>query len=53
MGKELMGVYLSEHPFSAFADKIAAENTILAGRLTRKWPGNGAGGGDGGLCYNI
>jgi DNA polymerase-3 subunit alpha len=26
--KELMGVYLSEHPFSAFADKIGAETTL-------------------------
>ena len=26
--KELMGVYLSEHPFSAFADKISAETTL-------------------------
>jgi DNA polymerase-3 subunit alpha len=26
--KELMGVYLSEHPFSAFAGKISAETTL-------------------------
>jgi DNA polymerase-3 subunit alpha len=31
--RELMGVYLSEHPFSAFANKVAAENTILCGHI--------------------
>ena len=31
--KELMGVYLSEHPFSAYADKIAAENIVLCGQI--------------------
>jgi len=37
--KELMGVYLSEHPFSAFADKIAAENTILCGQIDSEMAG--------------
>jgi DNA polymerase-3 subunit alpha len=37
--KELMGVYLSEHPFSAFADKIAAENTILCGQIDSEMVG--------------
>ena len=31
--RELMGVYLSEHPFAAFADKVAADNTILCGHV--------------------
>jgi DNA polymerase-3 subunit alpha len=31
--RELMGVYLSEHPFSAFASKVAAENTTLCGHI--------------------
>ncbi|MCK4368334.1 MAG: DNA polymerase III subunit alpha [Dehalococcoidales bacterium] len=31
--RELMGVYLSEHPFSAFATKMASENTILCGHI--------------------
>ena len=31
--RELMGVYLSEHPFAAFADKVAADNTVLCGRV--------------------
>jgi DNA polymerase-3 subunit alpha len=31
--KELMGVYLSEHPFSAFADKVAVENAVLCGQI--------------------
>jgi DNA polymerase-3 subunit alpha len=37
--KELMGVYLSEHPFSAFADKIATENTILCGQIDSEMVG--------------
>ena len=37
--KELMGVYLSEHPFSAFAEKIAAENTILCGQIDSEMVG--------------
>jgi DNA polymerase-3 subunit alpha len=28
-----MGVYLSEHPFAAFANKVASENTILCGHI--------------------
>ena len=31
--RELMGVYLSEHPFAAFAAKVAAENTVLCGHV--------------------
>jgi DNA polymerase-3 subunit alpha len=31
--RELMGVYLSEHPFAAFAEKIAAEDTVLCGQV--------------------
>jgi len=31
--RELMGVYLSEHPFSAFATRVAAENTTLCGHI--------------------
>ncbi len=31
--RELMGVYLSEHPFAAFADKVAADNTVLCGQV--------------------
>ncbi len=31
--RELLGVYLSEHPFAAFADKVAAEKTILCGHV--------------------
>ena len=31
--KELIGVYLSEHPFSPFASKAASENTTLCGQV--------------------
>ncbi len=31
--KELLGVYLSEHPFSPFASKAASENTTLCGQV--------------------
>jgi DNA polymerase-3 subunit alpha len=31
--RELMGVYLSEHPFSAFASKAAAGNAYLCGHI--------------------
>ena len=31
--RELIGVYLSEHPFTAFAAKVASENTILCGHI--------------------
>jgi len=31
--RELMGVYLSEHPFSSFASKTAPENTTLCGQI--------------------
>ncbi|MFH0913917.1 MAG: DNA polymerase III subunit alpha [Chloroflexota bacterium] len=32
--KELTGVYLSEHPLSAFAGKLAAPNAVLCGEVT-------------------
>jgi DNA polymerase-3 subunit alpha len=31
--KELLGVYLSEHPFSPYVSQAAAENTTLCGRV--------------------
>jgi len=31
--KALMGVYLSEHPFSSFAAKVASSNTTLCGQI--------------------
>jgi DNA polymerase-3 subunit alpha len=31
--RELTGVYLSEHPFTAFAAKVASENTTLCGHI--------------------
>ena len=31
--RELMGVYLSEHPFSAFATKVAVGNATLCGHI--------------------
>ncbi len=31
--RELMGVYLSEHPFSSFDSRSAPENTILCGQV--------------------
>ena len=31
--RELLGVYLSEHPFSSLATKMASENTILCGQI--------------------
>jgi DNA polymerase-3 subunit alpha len=37
--RELMGVYLSEHPFAAFADKIAAEDTVLCGQVDAEMVG--------------
>ena len=37
--RELMGVYLSEHPFSAFATKVASENTILCGHIDAELAG--------------
>jgi DNA polymerase-3 subunit alpha len=37
--RELMGVYLSEHPFAAFADKVAAENTVLCGQVEAELAG--------------
>jgi DNA polymerase-3 subunit alpha len=37
--KELLGVYLSEHPFSQFADKPAPENTTLCGQIDAEMVG--------------
>ena len=37
--KELMGVYLSEHPFSPFASKAALENTTLCGHIDAEMEG--------------
>ncbi len=37
--KELMGVYLSEHPFSLFASKIAADNVMLCGQVDGEMSG--------------
>jgi DNA polymerase-3 subunit alpha len=31
--KELIGVYLSEHPFSSFVSKVVSENIILCGQI--------------------
>ena len=37
--KELLGVYLSEHPFSPFAEKAVAENTMLCGQVDEEMEG--------------
>jgi len=37
--KELLGVYLSEHPFSPFAGKAASENTTLCGQVDAEMEG--------------
>jgi DNA polymerase-3 subunit alpha len=37
--KELLGVYLSEHPFSPFAEKAMAENTTLCGQVDEEMDG--------------
>jgi DNA polymerase-3 subunit alpha len=37
--KELMGVYLSEHPFTPYAAKIAAENIVLCGQIDSELAG--------------
>jgi DNA polymerase-3 subunit alpha len=37
--RELMGVYLSEHPFSSFASKLAPENTTLCGQVDAEMVG--------------
>ena len=37
--KELMGVYLSEHPLSAFAAKVASGNTTLCGQIDAELAG--------------
>jgi DNA polymerase-3 subunit alpha len=37
--RELIGVYLSEHPFTAFAAQVASENTILCGHIDAELAG--------------
>jgi len=37
--RELIGVYLSEHPFSAFATTAASENTTLCGHIDAELAG--------------
>jgi len=37
--KELMGVYLSEHPFSPFAKKAGSESTTLCGQIDAEMSG--------------
>ncbi len=37
--RELMGVYLSEHPFSPYAGKAASENATLCGRIDAEMEG--------------
>lgn len=37
--KELMGVYLSEHPFTPYASKIAEENITLCGQIEPEMAG--------------
>jgi DNA polymerase-3 subunit alpha len=37
--RELLGVYLSEHPFAAFARKVAADNTVLCGHVDAELAG--------------
>jgi len=37
--KELMGVYLSEHPFSPYASKASKENTYLCGEIDSEMSG--------------
>jgi DNA polymerase III subunit alpha len=37
--KELLGVYLSEHPFSPYATKAMAENTLLCGEVDAELDG--------------
>jgi len=37
--KELMGVYLSEHPFTSFAGKLASENATLCGEIDAELAG--------------
>jgi DNA polymerase-3 subunit alpha len=37
--KELMGVYLSEHPFTPYASKIAEDNIMLCGQIESEMAG--------------
>jgi DNA polymerase-3 subunit alpha len=37
--KELMGVYLSEHPFTPYASKIAEDNIMLCGQIESEMTG--------------
>ncbi|MDH5695197.1 MAG: DNA polymerase III subunit alpha [Dehalococcoidia bacterium] len=40
--RELMGVYLSEHPFSAFASRVDSETTTLCGHIDAELAGQTA-----------
>jgi DNA polymerase-3 subunit alpha len=37
--KELIGVYISEHPFSSFANKVVSGNTTLCGQIDAEMVG--------------
>jgi DNA polymerase-3 subunit alpha len=37
--RELMGIYLSEHPFTSFTTKVASENTTLCGQIDAELAG--------------
>jgi DNA polymerase-3 subunit alpha len=37
--KELLGVYLSEHPFNSFASNMTSENTTLCGQIDAEMAG--------------
>ncbi len=41
--KELLGIYLSEHPFSPFASQAASENTTLCGQVDAEMEGQTVG----------
>jgi DNA polymerase-3 subunit alpha len=38
--KELMGVYLSEHPFTRYATKLDTQNIVLIGQITAEMEGH-------------
>ena len=37
--KDLLGIYLSEHPFMAVARRVSSQVTALCGQLTAEWAG--------------
>jgi len=37
--RQLMGIYISEHPFSSFATKVASDNTTLCGQIDAEMVG--------------